>query len=154
MTTLINITGWMILGLSIAWMICARKKTSEETKESSDEAMRADSRDETSSDSLWCETIENLASCASICFDGSLKITAAGPAAMRILGVAERDRMISRHLMDIIPANAAPAFLDGVVMAMREGAKKWNAVLGDKKVNVKAIAMDNKIILVIEEILP
>lgn len=153
MSNLLNIAGWLILGLAIAWSICARKKSCGEKREERGELKNADDPGITSHDASWCEAIEALTLQAVIYIDGALKVAAAGPVAARLLGADDPHDMASRHLMDVVPPDWAPAFLDGVALAMRGGAKSWEAMFGTQRVSIKAVARGRGAVLMIREIL-
>lgn len=151
MTNLLNISGWMIVGLAIAWLICVQKKKAPKTAGNADVLANPKTVESEPSDHSWCAAIEALTTHATLIFDASLKVVSAGAGAERMLGRGKT--IVSRHLMDIFPSEAASKFLERLADVRRDGAGSWQSKIDGKDVEIAAALRGEDVVVTIGDFL-
>ncbi len=86
----------------------------------------------------WLSCMEAMESCSAICVDDSLKVVAIGCSASSALCVP-----LGAHVIDAVPEDAAPLFLEIVLASRRETAARRDIPWNGASAHAKATMMGN-----------
>lgn len=145
---LTTLTGWMLIGGSIAAAYClikSKKEDVENTGQSSD-AGELKNKDESvrfMETEKWCDTIEKLMNSSVIVFDSSMRLVAAGGGGRKFTSGHED----GTHLVDLVPQDCMANFVETAAEVRRGKEVKWKISLNGSLTNVFAASVGEHFII-------